>query len=252
MDARGEIGSVVGDSIGWLTMARPEKRNALTRAMWGAIPGVMHALAAREEIVMVALRGAEGTFGAGADLEDVLAATAGRSEAIAYATQVVAALLAVATSPLPTIALVEGVAAGGAAEIALACDLRFAEPDASFAFPFARLGIVPDRFTLRRLAALVGPSAARHLVLKGETIDASRALELGLVDEVVESGELAAVAREWAAPLGRASRRARAEMKRVLLEGEETGDVAALIGPMVESLVGGEVREAALRFVRRS
>lgn len=248
---RGEIRAEVRDGVGWVTIARPAKRNALTAAMWGAIPGALASLVARDDVAGVVLQGAEGTFGAGADLEDVLAATASRELAMEYCTTVVTALLAVAKAPLPVVALVAGVAAGGAAELALACDLRFADPDASFSFPFARLGIVPNRFTLERLSALVGPGVARRLVFTGESVDALRALEIGLVDEVTESDGLSHAANEWAEMLQQGSRTARAGMKRVLA-GQETGyAMADLIAPMVECFAAGEVQAAATRFLAK-
>ncbi len=247
----GEIQAEVRARIGWVTLSRPQKRNALTTAMWRAIPGVLHALAARQDVLSIVLTGAEGTFAAGADLEDVLAATAGRAEALSYCTSIVTALLAVATAPLPTLALVEGVAAGGGAELALACDLRVADPSASFSFPFARLGVVPDRFTLDRLAATVGATNARRLVFTGETVDAARALSMGLVDEVCETGELAQTAAAWGEDLRRGSRSARTAMKRALAGAETTHDVAALVAPMVDSMLGGEVHAAAVRFLEK-
>jgi enoyl-CoA hydratase/carnithine racemase len=248
---RGEIRAEVRSGVGWVTLSRPEKRNALTTAMWTALPGVVHALIARDDLVAIVLQGAEGTFGAGADLEDVVAATAGRTEATEYCTRVVTALLAVATAPLPTLALVAGVAAGGGAELALACDLRVAEQSASFAFPFARLGVVPDRFTLERLVATVGATRARRLVFTGETVDATLALSIGLVDEVTDEGGLAAAAVTWAESLRQGSRSARIGMKRVLAGDETRHDVTALVRPMVDSIVGGEVRAAALRFLEK-
>jgi len=249
---RGEIQVDVVDGLGWITIARPEKKNALTIEMWCALPGALRSLADRNGVVGVVLRGQDGNFGAGADLEDVLAATAGADEAEAYCTDVVRAILALATTPLPTLALLEGVAAGGAAELAIACDLRFADPGSSLTFPFARLGVVPDRFTLGRLVALVGASTARRVVFTGESIAASRALGLGLVDEVVAPMGLDAAVSAWATTLGKGSRQARADMKALFLEGEAVRDIASLIGPMIDSFVSGDVRAAALRFLGRA
>ena len=247
----GEIRGEVRDGVGWVTIARPEKRNALTRAMWNELPLVFGDLAARDGVVGIVIHGEGGTFGAGADLEDVLAATAGRAEAEAYCTEVVTALLAVASCPAPTVALVSGVAAGGGAELAIACDLRFADVGASFSFPFARLGVVPDRFTLARLASLLGASTAKRFVFSGETLDATCAHGIGLVDEVVAAGGLETAGTAWLETLRHGSRAARAAMKRALLEDETQLDVGALIGPMVESFLGGDVRAAAMRFLVR-
>ena len=252
MTTQGEIRTEIRDDVGWVTLARPGKKNALTVAMWTAIPGAFRALAAREELVAVVVQGADGTFGAGADIEDVVRATLGRAEAEAYCRVVVTAILAIATCPLPTVALVAGVAAGGAAEIAIAADVRFAGAGATFSFPFARLGVVPDAFTLQRLLRLVGPSRARRIVLTGEKVDAPRALAMGLVDEVADEGQLAAAVASWAAGLRDGSRRARAGMKAALLEREGPLDVESLIRPMVASFEAGEVRAAALGFLQRT
>jgi enoyl-CoA hydratase/carnithine racemase len=248
---QGEIRGEVRDGVGWITIARPAKRNALTRAMWKELPHAIGDLAARDEVVGIALLGEGGNFGAGADLKDVLAATAGRVEAEAYCTEVVTALLAVAACPLPTVALISGVAAGGGAEIAVACDLRFAETGATFSFPFARLGVVPDRFTLARLLSLVGTSAAKRLVFSGEILDAHAAHGLGLVDEVVDSGRLETAGSAWLSALRDGSRGARAAMKRALLEREALLGVGALAVPMVESFLSGDVSAAARRFLVR-
>jgi len=249
----GEIRTEARDGVGWVTIARPQKRNALTVAMWTAIPAAMQSLSEREDLVAIFLQGADGNFGAGADLEDVARAGESRSLADDYCGDVVRALLAIATVPLPTVALVQGVAAGGGAELAIACDVRLAEPTASFSFPFARLGIVPDAFTLARLKDLVGASTARRLVFTGETVDASRAHDLGLVDEVTRTdpGALLAAAESWAATLRTGSRSARREMKRVLMEPEARLDVGVLTTPMVGSFVAGEVRAVALRFLAK-
>jgi enoyl-CoA hydratase/carnithine racemase len=249
-DRGGHIGVTVEDGLGVVTIDRPHKKNAVTTSMWGAIADAMAELAARADVRLIALQGAGGSFGAGADLEDVLAATASESAARDYAAQVVTALLSVANAPLPTMALVSGVAAGGAAELALACDVRVADASATFAFPFARLGIVPDRFTLDRLASLVGASTARRLVFTGEAVAACRARDIGLVDELTDGPPLA-FARQWAESFERGSMRARSAMKGALKGAECAYDVATLVEGMVASFVSGDVRAAALAFLKR-
>jgi enoyl-CoA hydratase/carnithine racemase len=246
---RGELRTEVRDRVGYVTLHRPAKRNALTREMWSAIPGVMQALSSRTDLVAIAIQGAEGTFGAGADLGDVLEASSDRASAEAYCTTVVTALLAVATTELPTVAWVAGVAAGGGAELALACDLRVADATASFSFPFARLGVVPDRFTLDRLTATVGQSTARRLVFTGEVVDARAAFAMKLVDDVVAADEVAEAKARWSARLSHGSRAARVGMKRALRGLETTHDVASLTREMVASIVSGDVRDAAQAFL---
>jgi enoyl-CoA hydratase/carnithine racemase/DNA-binding NarL/FixJ family response regulator len=245
----GEVLSEVRDGIGWVTLSRPHKKNSLTRSMWAAIPDVLADLKSRGDLTAVAIRGAGGTFGAGADLGDVLAATEGRPEAEEYCTLVVRGIVAVARCSLPTVALVEGVAAGGGAELAIAADTRMADSRAVISFPFARLGVVPDRFTLARLQSLVGPSAARSLALTGKMVAADEAEEMGLVDEVLAAGELGPRALAWSRMLAQGSPSAIAGMKAIFFDRENKDTIATLIGPMVESFVNGDVRAAALRFL---
>jgi enoyl-CoA hydratase/carnithine racemase len=90
--------------------------------------------------------------------------------------------------PQPTIAFVSGSCVGGGAEIAIACDLRFADTTARFGITPARLGIVYPSFAIERAVRLLGPSATKHLLYSAELIDAERALRIGLVDEVHEPG----------------------------------------------------------------
>ncbi len=106
--------------------------------------------------------------------------------------------LAQLDSPKPFVAAVRGACIGGGFEMALACDLRFAAPDAFFFLPEIDFGILPDTGGTQLLTALIGPSRTKYLVMTGECIDAQRALEWGVVDFVVEPEELDARALEVA------------------------------------------------------
>lgn len=107
---------------------------------------------------------------------------------------------AVASLPMPTVAVVEGYALGGGAELALACDLRVASRGgASFAFPEARLGIIPGAGGTQRLPRLVGRSAAKELVFSGRKVGADEAAAMGLADHAVDEGRAMERALEIAA-----------------------------------------------------
>jgi enoyl-CoA hydratase len=99
---------------------------------------------------------------------------------------------------LPVIAAINGVAAGGGLELALSCDFRFAADNARFGLPENNVGLIPGSGGISRLVKLVGPSKAKRLVMTGEIIAAQRALEIGLVDEVVAADQLMVRAREFA------------------------------------------------------
>jgi enoyl-CoA hydratase/carnithine racemase len=174
----------VADGVATVVISNPAKRNAMTAAMWNALPGLLERLAADPAVRVLVLTGAGDTFCAGADISSLRDA-AGDPQALA-----VAAEEALAAFPRPTLAAVRGYCVGGGSQLAAACDLRFAEEGASFGVTPAKLGIVYAASSTRRLVSLVGPAAAKHLLFSGELIDTARALRTGLVDEVLAAGEL--------------------------------------------------------------
>ncbi|MFF5493519.1 enoyl-CoA hydratase/isomerase family protein [Streptomyces aquilus] len=174
----------VTDSVATVVIRHPAKRNAMTAAMWRSLPPLLDALAADPDVRALVVTGAGGTFCAGADIS-TLRESPEEAQGLA-----VAAEEALAAFPKPTLAAIRGHCVGGGAQLAAACDLRFAEEGALFGVTPAKLGIVYPASSTRRLVALVGPSAAKYLLFSGELIDAERALRTGLVDEVLPEGEL--------------------------------------------------------------
>ncbi|MFF8447613.1 enoyl-CoA hydratase/isomerase family protein [Streptomyces leeuwenhoekii] len=174
----------VTDSVATVVIRNPAKRNAMTAAMWRALPPLLDELAADPAVRALVLTGADGTFCAGADIAS-LQGSAREAQGLA-----VAAEEALAAFPKPTLAAVRGHCVGGGAQLAAACDLRFAEEGALFGVTPARLGVVYSASATRRLVSLVGPATAKYLLYSAELIDARRALRTGLVDEVVPEGEL--------------------------------------------------------------
>ncbi|OPG08454.1 enoyl-CoA hydratase [Streptomyces sp. GKU 895] len=174
----------VTGSVATVVIRHPEKRNAMTAAMWRSLPPLLDTLAADPAVRALVLTGEGGTFCAGADIS-TLRGSPEEAQGLA-----VAAEEALAAFPKPTLAAIRGHCVGGGAQLAAACDLRFAEEGALFGVTPAKLGIVYPASSTRRLVALVGPSPAKYLLFSGELIDAERALRTGLVDEVLPEGEL--------------------------------------------------------------
>lgn len=174
----------VADGVATLVISNPAKRNAMTAAMWRSVPLLLADLAADPSARALVLTGAGDTFCAGADISSL------RDPAHAPQELAVAAEVALAAFPRPTLAAVRGYCVGGGSQLAAACDLRFAEEGASFGVTPARLGIVYPASSTRRLVALTGPATAKHLLFSGELIGTERALRTGLVDEVLPAGEL--------------------------------------------------------------
>ncbi|GHI03188.1 enoyl-CoA hydratase [Streptomyces cellostaticus] len=179
-----QLSHQVVDSVATVVVRHPAKRNAMTAAMWRALPPLLAQLASDPGVRALVLTGEGATFCAGADISTLQGSPA---EAQGLA---VAAEEALAAFPKPTLAAVRGHCVGGGAQLAAACDLRLAEEGALFGVTPAKLGIVYPASSTRRLMSLVGPATAKYLLFTAELIDAGRALRTGLVDEVLPEGDL--------------------------------------------------------------
>ncbi|MDO6522853.1 enoyl-CoA hydratase/isomerase family protein [Shimia thalassica] len=183
------IDLVKEDSGLWIaTINRPDKANSLTHEMLSELADI--AKAAQEARVLV-LTGAGKVFSAGADLDEARAG---------LATSDVWERLSGNIARLPglTIAALNGTLAGGAMGMALACDLRLAVPTAKFFYPVMKLGFLPQPSDPARMAALIGPSRAKLILMGGQKILAQEALQFGLVDQLVEPDALLETARSIA------------------------------------------------------
>ncbi|MEU7057688.1 enoyl-CoA hydratase/isomerase family protein [Streptomyces sp. NPDC046197] len=174
----------VTDAVATVVVHHPAKRNAMTAAMWRALPPLLESLAADPGVRALVLTGAGETFCAGADISTLRDSPEDAQRLARLAEEALAAF------PKPTLAAVRGHCVGGGAQLAAACDLRFAEAGALFGVTPAKLGIVYPASSTRRLVSLVGPATAKYLLFSGELIDAERALRTGLADEVLPEGEL--------------------------------------------------------------
>ncbi|MFF0205587.1 enoyl-CoA hydratase/isomerase family protein [Streptomyces sp. NPDC005017] len=174
----------VTDSVATVVIHHPAKRNAMTAAMWAALPPLLGTLAADPGVRALVLTGEGGTFCAGADISTLRGSPREAQELAVRAEEALAAF------PRPTLAAVQGHCVGGGSQLAAACDLRFAEEGALFGVTPAKLGIVYPASSTRRLVSLTGPATAKYLLFSGELIDSARALRTGLVDEVLPRGEL--------------------------------------------------------------
>ena len=181
------------DGVAVLTIDRPAKRNALTAAMWAALPGLLRQLAEEPGLRVLLLTGAGGTFSAGADIAELAEVYGDPATADAYHAVNVIAEEALAAFPRPTLAVVRGACVGGGCQLAVACDLRFAAPDARLGITPAKLGIVYPAVPTVRLLRLLGPARAKYLLYSGELVTAATALVFGLVEEVAEDVETRAL-----------------------------------------------------------
>jgi enoyl-CoA hydratase len=189
-----------GAGLIYVRLNRAAKRNALTRAMLERLAEIFHAFRDRADLRAVVLTGTgQAAFCAGTDISEL----DGLDEAGALQTarRGQETCEAIELCPVPVIAAVNGVAAGGGCELALACHLRLAATHATFSLPELKLGMIPAYGGTQRLARAVGHGRALAAMLAGENLTAGEALRLGLVNRVVAAEQLSTEAETLAATL---------------------------------------------------
>ncbi|MGH8951226.1 MAG: crotonase/enoyl-CoA hydratase family protein [Acidimicrobiia bacterium] len=192
--------------VATLWLNRPEKLNAMSADMWADIPTAMAELDADESVRAIVLAGRGETFTAGIDIAMLTTLQpAGESQAMANMRlyrkikEMQRTASCFADSPKAVLAAVQGYCLGAGMALITACDLRLASGDATFSIRETRMGLVADIGTLQRLPAIVGPGQAAQLAFTGEDIDAGRAAEIGLVNQIhPDAAATVAGAREMA------------------------------------------------------
>ncbi|WP_433330419.1 enoyl-CoA hydratase/isomerase family protein [Spirillospora sp. CA-294931] len=233
--------------VGTITIDRPGKRNAMTAAMWRALPVLLDDLASDDSVRAVVLTGAGGDFCAGADIGEL--ADINRNDGGHLST---AAEEALAAFPKPTLAAIEGFCVGGGCQLAAACDLRFAAEGARFGITPARLGIVYPASATTRIVRLVGPSAAKYLLFSADLIGTAHALRIGLLDEVVPAGDLAGRVAEFAATLASRSLLTQHATKEIVDAITSGAPVEPVAGRWLDEVVrGGDATEGVAAFLER-
>ena len=177
--------------VAWITLNRPDVRNALSRAVNLRLTDIALEIDQRDSVRAIVLTGAgDKAFCAGADLKERKGVPA--NEAMPFINAIASAIETWGEIRKPTIAMMNGSAYGGGLELALACDLRILVEGAELGLTEVRLGIMPGAGGTQRLPRLVGEARAKELILLGRRITAARAMEIGLVNEVVARDKLKA------------------------------------------------------------
>jgi enoyl-CoA hydratase/carnithine racemase len=228
------------DGVVTITFDRPHKKNAVNGAMWAELAEVAGALVRSTEDRCVVLTGAGGDFCSGADLSDEARSSGGHQ--LAAMRGINAVVQAFHELPQPTIARVDGVAAGVGMNLALGCDLVLASDRSRFSEIFARRGLSIDGGGSWLLPRLVGLHKAKELALFAEVIPAAEALRLGVVNRVVPVEELDALVGDWAARLAAGPPIALAMTKRMLNRSFEQS---------FEQALDDEARSQTINFATR-
>ncbi len=176
-----------------LTLNRPEKRNSLNQALLEAMDEVLVSMENDKEIRALILRGAGKSFCAGIDL-----AEADRLEGGHSPVSIERVFHRLEQFPVPTIAAVQGAALAGGCELALHCDLRVAGEDARIGMTVARVGLLVPYDFIRKLIEIIGAANTAQILYTAEPVSAERALQMGMVHEVVPNEKLDSAAATWA------------------------------------------------------
>lgn len=188
-------------TVARLVIDRVPKRNALTRAMWEALPRLLAELAADPEVKVLLVTGAGPSFSAGADIGELVSGADPADPMAELRAHNLRAQAALREFPKPTIAVVRGHCIGGGLEIAINCDFRFAASGSTYGVTPARIGVVYPPAAIRVLLDLVGPATTKYLLFSGELLTAEEAYAKGLVDRVLAADALDEGAADFAETL---------------------------------------------------
>ncbi len=231
-----------------ILLSRPDKKNALTGAMYEAMIDAMAQAEKEDGIGAVLLSGAGGAFTAGNDIGDFLGAMKDRDGAPAFRF-----IKALAQFTKPFVAAVEGVAVGVGTTLILHCDLVYAAPSAQFRMPFVDLGLVPEAGASLLVPQRVGMVKATELLMLGTGFDGAEAVRLGLVNAIVPAESLLATARQNALTLANRPRAALLATRKLM-----RGDLSALMARIDEeadaffkALQSDEARAAFMAFMMK-
>lgn len=224
---------------------RPDKRNAITVAMYGELAAALEAAEADPAVRVVLFQGQGGVFTAGNDLRDFLENPPNGPDHPAFRF-----IRALASANKVLVAAVEGAAIGVGATMLLHCDVVIAAQDAQIAFPFINLGLVPEAGSSLLLPRLVGYHRAAALLMLGDPVDAETARKIGLVSRVVAGEDLRTEALALTARLAAKAPEALREVKALLKAPRDTVDdrIVAEAEMFIRRLRSPELREAVDAF----
>jgi enoyl-CoA hydratase/carnithine racemase len=228
---------------------RPERMNALGVA---TVEELQQAIGAVANARVVLVRGTGKAFCAGADLKE----RAGMElpARIAHNRAINAAVDALEALPMPTIAVLNGLALGGGLEIALACDLRFAAASVTIGLTEARVGAIPGAGGTQRLPRLIGTARAMQMMLSGEPVDAQTAGSWNLVQDVASDEDLDARVLRYAGLVASRSPRGARTLKRVVRTGMEQPLAEGLLterAALADVLASADYTEGLRAFAER-
>ncbi|MCC2113665.1 MAG: crotonase/enoyl-CoA hydratase family protein, partial [Hyphomicrobiales bacterium] len=208
-----DVEIIQSEAIQTIRLARPQKKNALTGAMYAALAEALETGEADEAIGARLIVGAPGAFCAGNDIKDFVAMAAGGG---GLGEPILRFLYALARAKKPIVAAVDGLAIGVGTTMLLHCDYVLASPQSTFRTPFLDLGLVPEAGSSLLAPRLMGPARAFELLCLGAPFDAGQAAAAGIVNRIVDADALEETAHEVAREIAAKPREAMAVARRLV------------------------------------
>ncbi|MFF3574581.1 enoyl-CoA hydratase/isomerase family protein [Nocardia jiangxiensis] len=235
---------IVDDGIATILLNRPHRKNAFTLEMLDTWAECLRSARSNPAVRVVLVTGAGGTFCAGVDLEDFskITSTLGRQEVLSHRVHRVAAAALELDKPL--IAAVDGAAVGAGMDMALACDIRLASDRARFSEAYVRVGLIPGDGGAHLLPRIVGQARALELLWTGRFVDATEALDLGIVLSVHAPDQLAEEANRLCRRLADSPPVAVRAIKRLVRQGERVDFMTSLAMVAAEQAVVQSTRDS--------
>ena len=233
----------VEDGVRWITFNQPNKRNAVSLAMWQAIPEIIEYFAGSDEVRVVVLKGSgDKAFVSGADISEFEEVRNTPEQVEIYEAATGAANFALKSLEKPLIAMIRGFCIGGGMAIALTADLRVTADDGQFGVPAAKLGLGYGYGGIKELMNIVGPSFAKEIFFTGGRFSAADAETMGLVNRVVPVDELEALVTSLATTIAENAPMTVKAAKAAINEGTKNPDERELdlVAVMVEACFNSE------------
>ncbi|MGY5777065.1 enoyl-CoA hydratase-related protein [Rhizobium sp. LEGMi135b] len=252
--AGGFIRATCGDAIGTITISNPDRKNALTAAMWRAIPQAVRILTDEAHAHVIVLRGMGADFSAGADISEFGSVRKNSETAVAYEALNSQAFAAIRHCRVPTIAAIRGICYGGGFGLAAACDLRIAERGGRFSVPAVRLGIAYPADAVQDIVNALGPQMAKVTLFTGAPMSSEKMVAAGFLLEEIDlveafDGEVSALAHAIAVNAPIALHASKLAIRAVI---EQDGDLlreAEVIG--AETFDSADYAEGRAAFAER-
>ena len=244
----------VDRGIGTIFINRPHKRNALSYRMWETLMKLVDDCDQNPDVKVIVFRSTTDTaFSAGSDISEFPKIRSTKAGAIKYNDISLKLEEKIGQCLKPSISMIRGFCVGGGCEIAVACDFRFSDASGVFGITPAKLGLVYNTPGTKNLIDLIGPSKTKDMLFSGRLLPASEALEIGLIDRIIDASKLEAETYEYAEMLCKNAQLSIRGTKQIMNEirngaVKDSDEITELV---LDSFTSADYREGVAAFLEK-